>query len=148
MPRIDESIVIDRPPDEVWAFITDFFNAPRVSGSGIIGLRQVSPGPLGIGSTLQGRRVIIGFEAKNTFHVTEWDPPHTFAADVTGRPFQSSVSRLVLEPNAEGTLFRMVAEFELQRAMRLIWPFMGPIVRRRVHASVALAKTLIEGKPR
>ena len=147
MPRIEESIVIDRPPDEVWAFITDFFNAPRVSGSGIIGLRQVSPGPLGIGSTLQGRRVVLGFEAQNTFDVTEWDPPHTFAANVTGRPFQSSVSRLTLVPNAEGTLFRMVAEFELQRAMRLIWPFMGPIVRRRLHASVALTKALIEGKP-
>jgi carbon monoxide dehydrogenase subunit G len=44
--RTHESIAIDRPPDEVWAFLTDFFNSPRVR-PGALALRRTSPGPLG-----------------------------------------------------------------------------------------------------
>lgn len=148
MPHIDESIVIGRPIDEVWTYLTDFFNAPRMSGSGIIGLRQTSPGPTGVGSSLQGRRVVLGFESRNDFQVTEWDPPHAFAATAEGRPFQSQVSRVTLESRADGTRIRIRSDFELQPAMKLLWPFMGPIVRRRLHAGFARTKALIEANPR
>lgn len=146
MPRIEESVVINRPIEEVWAYLTDLFNAPRLSGSGIIGLRQTSPGPLGVGSTLQGRRVVLGFEARNNFQVTEWDPPRAFAATTAGMPFQSSQTRLDLEPTADGTLFHMVTDFRLQPALRLVWPIMGPVVRRRMRSSFVRSKALIEGR--
>jgi len=148
MPHFEESIVINRPPDEVWACVTDMFNAPRMSGSGLIGLRQTSPGPLSVGSTLQGRRLILGFETRNIFHVTEWDPPRTLATTAEGRPFRSLVSRLTLEATANGTLLVMSSEFELHPAMKPLWPFVGPFVRRRLHASYAHTKALIEAKPR
>ncbi len=144
MPRIDESVVIDRPIDEVWAYLTDFFNAPRISGSGIIGLRQTSPGPTGVGSTLQGRRVVLGFEARNTFQVTEWDRPHAFAVTAEGRPFRSQVSRVALDSNAGGTRLHMVSDFELQPALKLLWPFVGPFIRRRLRTGFSRTKALIE----
>ncbi|HEY8953635.1 MAG TPA: SRPBCC family protein [Candidatus Dormibacteraeota bacterium] len=147
MPHFDESIVINRPPAEVWAYLTDFFNAPRVSGSGIIGLRQTSPGALGVGSTLQGRRVVLGFETRNEFQITEWDPPHVLATTAAGRPFRSLVSRMTLEATSDGTRMVMRTQFELQPALKLLWPFMGPIIRRRMHASYARSKALIEAKP-
>ena len=148
MPHIEGSVEIDRPIEEVWAYVTDWFNAPRVSGSGIIGLRQTSPGPLGVGSTLQGRRVVLGFETRNDFVVTEWDPPRVMTSTAKGRPFRSFVSRVTLEPTATGTRMTSVTDFELQLAVKLIWPIMGPIVRRRLHRNGAVAKALIEGKPR
>jgi len=148
LPHIDESIVINRPIEEVWTYLTDFFNAPRVSGSGIIGLRQGSPGPLGVGSTLRGRRVVLGFETRNNFQVTEWDPPHALATTAEGRPFRSLVSRLTLESTADGTRLVMSVDFELQPAMKLLWPFVGPFMRRRLHASFPHSKALIEAKPR
>jgi ligand-binding SRPBCC domain-containing protein len=147
LPHLEGSIVINRPIDEVWAYLTDWFNAPRVSGSGIIGLRQTSPGPLGVGSTLQGRRVILGFETRNVFQVTEFDPPHALTSTATGRPFRSLVSRVTLEPTTDGTLVVDSTVFELQPAMKLLWPFVGPFVRRRHHASFARAKALIEARP-
>jgi len=148
LPHIEDSIEIDRPIDEVWAYVTDWFNAPRLSGSGIIGLRQTSPGPLTVGSTLQGRRVILGFETRNEFVVTEWDPPHVMESTAKGRPFRSFVSRMTLEPTARGTRFASVTDFELQLAMKLIWPLMGPVIRRRLRANGAQVKALIEGRPR
>jgi hypothetical protein len=147
VPNIDESILINRPIDEVWAYLTDFFNTPRLSGSGMIGLRQTSPGAIGVGSTLQGRRVVLGFEARNDFQVTEWDPPNSFAVTVKGRPFRRQASRATLEVTADATLLHMVVEFELQMPVKLLWPFMGPIIRRRMHAGFARTKALIEAKP-
>jgi hypothetical protein len=32
--RTHESVAIYRPPDEVWAFLTDFFNSPRLRPKG------------------------------------------------------------------------------------------------------------------
>lgn len=148
MPHFEDSIVVNRPIDEVWAYITDFFNAPRLSGSGIIGLRQSSPGPLGLGSTLQGRRVVLGFETRNTFKITEWDPPRALSSSAEGRPFRSLVSRLTLESTADGTRLHEVVDFELQLAIKLLWPFLAPIITRRLHASLARSKALIEATPR
>ena len=43
--RFLESVLINRPPDEVWAFLTDFFNTPRVR-PGALAIRRTSPGLL------------------------------------------------------------------------------------------------------
>jgi hypothetical protein len=147
MARWEDIVLIDRPIDEVFAYITDFFNAPRVSGSGIVGLRQTSPGPLGVGSMAQGRRVVLGFETRNTFHVTEWNPPRTFAVTTEGRPFRSMDTRLTLEPVGNGTKLHELVNFELQLPLKLLWPVMGPVVRRRLHASFARTKAAIEATP-
>lgn len=140
--------VVDRPIDEVWAYLTDWFNAPRMSGSGNIGMRQTSPGPMGVGSTLQGRRVILGFETRNNYQVTEWDPPHALAMTMEGRPFRSFVGRVTLESTADGTRAAVLAEFELQLTMKLLYPFVGPFLRRRWHAGFAHTKAVIEATPR
>jgi hypothetical protein len=145
---MDGSIVINRPIDEVWAYFTDWFNAPRVGEAGIIGLRQTSSGPLGVGATLQGRRVVLGFETRNNYLCTEWDPQHAFAATIKGRPFRSAAARVTLESRAEGTHLAVSTDFELQPAMKLLWPFAGPLMRRRWHAGFARGKALIEAKPR
>jgi len=53
--QFHESDVIDRPPDEVWEFLTDFFNSPLVH-PGALALRPTSPGPLGAGRSSRAGR--------------------------------------------------------------------------------------------
>ena len=46
----NDTLVIDRPIDDVWSVVVDFFNAPRFSRrEGVLALRQASTGPLGLG---------------------------------------------------------------------------------------------------
>jgi hypothetical protein len=61
-PHFHESVVIDRPVDEVVAFASDWFNGPR-DGS-VLAFRQTSAGASGVGTTLEGRMVILGFETR------------------------------------------------------------------------------------
>ncbi len=144
--RIHESVVINRPPDEVWAFLTDFFNSPRVRPGALV-LRRTSPGPLGSGSVLQGRMMILGFEARFTMTVTEFDPPRSAVVTLAARPIRRAAIRTTLEPTPEGTRVDRTTDFELHPALILLSPIFGRILKRQERAASRNWKRLIEGTP-
>lgn len=138
------SVVVDRPIDVVWAAVIDFFNAPRIGRrEGVLAVRQTSSGELGVGSTLSTRRVILGFETTLTSRVTEWDPPHAVASTMEGRPFRSFLSRFTLEAGPDGTTVVSTIEMELRPALKLLWPIVGPFIRRRRRAAFEDLKALV-----
>ena len=148
MPRWDDTVVIDRPIEEVWEFLTDWFNTPRLGGYSALGLRQTSPGPLGVGSTLQGRNVILGFETRMNHRFTEWNPPHSFSDTMEGRPFRSLVQRGTFESTGAGTKIVVTTEFELRPALKLIWPIVAPFARRKMSAGLRQMKEVMESAAR
>jgi len=140
----ENSAVVDRPIDQVWAVLIDFFNAPRIGRrEGVLAIRQTSPGLIGVGSTLIERRVILGFETRLTYQVTEWDPPHAVASTMEGRPFRSFVSRFTLEARPDGTKLVSSIDMELRPALKLIWPIVGPFITRRRRAAFRDLKSLL-----
>jgi carbon monoxide dehydrogenase subunit G len=143
--RIHESIAINRPPDAVWAYWSDFFNTPRAH-PGALALRQASPGPLGRGSVLQGRMTILGFETRFMMTVTEFDPPRSVAVTVAGRPGRG-VLRITLEPTPVGTRVDRTSDFELHPAFILMLPILGFLGRRQARAASRNWKRLIERTP-
>jgi carbon monoxide dehydrogenase subunit G len=143
--RTHESIAIDRPPDEVWAFLTDFFNSPRVRPGALV-LRRTSPGPLGMGSVLQGRMMILGFETRFAMTVTEWDPPRSAVVTLAARPGRG-VIRTTLERTPEGTTVDRTTDFQLHPAFILMSPLLGFILGRQDRAASRNWKRLIEATP-
>jgi carbon monoxide dehydrogenase subunit G len=143
--RIHESIAINRPPDKVWAYWSDFFNTPRAH-PGALALRRTSPGRLGMGSVLQGRQIILGFETRFMMTVTEFDPPRSVAVTLAARPGRG-VLRITLEPTPEGTRVDRTSDFELHPAFILLSPILGFIARRQARAASRNWKRLIEGTP-
>ena len=144
--RIHESVVINRPPKEVRALLTDFFNSPRVR-PGALALRQASLGPLGSGSVLQGRMTILGFETRFTMTVTEFDPPRSAVVTLAARPIRRAAIRTTLEPTPEGTRVDRTTDFELSPALRLMSPVFGFLLRRQDRAASRNWKRLIEATP-
>jgi hypothetical protein len=100
------------------------------------------------GGPEMGRNVILGFETRLNHTVTEWDPPHAFADRMEGRPFRSLSQRGTLEAIGDATRVVITTEFELRPALRLIWPFVGPLVRRKMLSGLPRVKRLIESEPR
>jgi hypothetical protein len=140
----ENTVVVDRPIDEIWAVLTDLFNAPRLGRrEGLLSMRQTSAGPMGLGTTYTERRVMLGFETRLTARVTEWDPPHVMSVMMEGRPFRSFVDRFTLEAKTGGTQLAEVMDFELRPALKLIWPVVGPLIRRRRRAAFDDLKTLL-----
>lgn len=150
----EESIVIDRPIDQVWAFANDQFNRPRWSGGGNLGSRQTSPGPMGLGSVLQARTAIpiLGFETRIDSVITEWDPPHAMTISIGGRysgPFRSATSRLTMEAVAGGTRVVRATEAKLRPGFRALWPFLGQFVKAILirRDNLGTLKQLMEAEP-
>jgi carbon monoxide dehydrogenase subunit G len=143
--RFHESIAINRPPDEVWAFLIDVFNSPRVR-PGALALRRISPGPLGSGSVIQGRQIILGFETRLTMTITEFDPPRRAVATLAARPVRGAIST-TLELTADGTRVDRTTDIELHPALKLLSPVLRFIYRRQDRAASRNLKRLIEGGP-
>lgn len=139
----DESVVINRPAVELWAVFLDLFSAPRLPGASM-SLRQTSAGPMGLGTTIQARRVILGFETRLLQRVTAFDPPHALTVTMEGRPFRSMVERVTLESVPEGTRLRETLDFELIPVLRLLWPLIGPFQRRKRERDLRQLKTMLE----
>lgn len=143
--RFETSVVVNRPIDEVWAFMLDPFNMPRIGG-GRLAFRVTPPGPLGLGSTFQGRMVILGFETRVSGAFTEWDPPRAFAISLTGAGIQSASFRQTNEATADGTKIVRMIETEPRPAFRPLWWIIGPWFRRREDAAIQNIKRLLEAE--
>ncbi len=141
--RHESSVAVNRPIAEVWAFLTDPFNIPRF-GSMTLGVRWTSPGPIGPGTTYEGRVVILGFETRVSGTVTEWDPPHAVALLGGGMGFRSVSFRETHEATAEGTKIVRVLEWEPRPALKPLFWILVPLFRRRADAMMQDLKRLLE----
>jgi hypothetical protein len=145
---LEESVVVDRPIGEVWTCLADLFNAPRLWGRRILAMRQTSPGPLGLGTTMQGRMVIFGFETRLNIVVTEWAPPHMVAMSMTLHPFGPTVGRWALETVGNGTRLVRSGDLELRGPLKFVGPLLKPYLRRGMHDASRSLKQFIESRPR
>lgn len=73
MPQITESIVIDRPRQEVWDFLVEPDNILMTS-SNLHEYEQVGGGDIGVGTRFRGVVKVAGRELEWTNEVTQFDP--------------------------------------------------------------------------
>jgi hypothetical protein len=144
--HLESTVIIRRPVDAVWAFLADQFNAPRVRGM-TLATRKVSPGPLGVDSVLDSRTVILGFETHFGFTVIEWDPPHSAAVSLSGPFVGSGRIGYELMATSDGTRALTTFDVELSTAGILLWPLLGPLMRRNQAGNDRRLKELLEASP-
>ena len=144
--HLESTVTIRRPVEDVWAFMIDLFNSPRVRGM-TLASRKVSPGPLGLGSVLDNRTVILGFETHMRFTVIEWDPPHTVVASLSGPFLRSGRVTTELTATSEGTRRVTTIDVELTPAGILLSPLLDRLVRRDQARSDRKQKALLEASP-
>jgi hypothetical protein len=124
----------------------DLFNAPRMRGM-TLATRNVSPGPIGLGSVLDNRTVMLGFETHHRFTVIEWDPPRVMVASLSGPFLRSGRIGAELTATSEGTRQVTTTDIELTAAGILLWPLIGPLARRSQTKSDRTEKALLEASP-
>ena len=74
MPVVEESVVIARPPEEVFDYLAQADNLP-VWDSSIVQAEQVGAGPVGVGTRWRGTSKILGRRFEWTTELTEFDRP-------------------------------------------------------------------------
>ena len=100
MLRVETSVGVNRPDEEVFAFISDFENNPRWQ-SGMQEATFTSQGPLGVGSTYAQVAKFLGRRVESTFEVIDYEPNRLVKATSTSGSFPITFTRIV-EPVAGG----------------------------------------------
>jgi uncharacterized protein YndB with AHSA1/START domain len=141
--RVVESVVIERAPDEVWKIVADLDTHAEWRPA-IVELRQVSEGPLGVGSRIRevldwrGREIVIDDV------VTAFEPPHHLGIHGGWKAADFEVD-FRLEPHGEGTEATMDWPLHPKSLlMKIAAPFMGGAMRRATKEELELLKEYVE----
>ncbi len=115
--RIETTININRPAEEVMEFVTKIENLP-IWVENVIQARQTSHGPVGQGTTCRIVSEVMSRRLSHDFAVTEFRPGQRYAAHSVGGPFPMSMMYNI-EPSEDGSRLHSVSEVELTGLMAL-----------------------------
>lgn len=124
------AIEINRPIEEVFAYLADFENIPAWNYA-IVETEKTSEGPVGIGATFRQVRSVPS-HGEETFEVTDYRPHQSVTISGTLGPFTGDL-RYQLDPIESGT--RLTNEVDLQP--RGIAGLVGQLAGSRVKDAVA-----------
>ncbi len=97
---IHSLVVVDAPPDAVWAAVGDVEGQPRWMHD-LKAVRLATPGPVGVGTEAEGTVRILGLAVIDPITITEYEPPARFA--IAHRGAFRGTGRITLQPGADGT---------------------------------------------
>ena len=141
MFQVQVCIVINRPLEEVFAFLSDLENNLKWR-SGMIEAKKTSTGPIGVGTTYRMINNFFGRQVEGEAVVTEYEPNRKYATmNKSGLPIKT---RRTFEPVEGGTRVTFSVETELGKFFKPIEPLLASIGKRRVEADAITVKNLIE----
>ena len=142
MIHIEETRVISRSLDEVFAYVANFANTAEWD-PGIVQAHRIDDGDVRLGSTFAVTASFAGRELPLEYEITQYDPPGLLAL-ATSSPRFGAVDTIHFESiDGETTRVRYEADFELKGVMRLAEPFLrGTFTKLGVKAMDGLKATL------
>ena len=144
MVKIEGSVVINRPIEEVFAYLTRPENGLQFR-AGLLEAEQTSEGPMGVGTTFREVEQFLGRRTETTYEVTEYEPNSKFAFRATSGPMPAEVSE-TFEPVEGSTRVAFTMEFELGGLFKLAEPVVARMAKRQVEADIGNAKDLLEAQ--
>jgi uncharacterized protein YndB with AHSA1/START domain len=135
------TVMIGRPIEEVFGFLSDFENIPRWNYA-IVETRKVTDGPVGVGTIYHQVRSVPS-RSEEHFEVTAYNPPRQLEIQGQLGPFPSRLA-YALDALPEGTRITNAVELELRGPGRLLGRVAVPRVRDAVAANLQKLKELLE----
>jgi uncharacterized protein YndB with AHSA1/START domain len=112
MPPIVNSFEVSRPPQEVYAYLTDPSRFPEWQHD-VLRVHMEDGGPPGVGARFTTTRKIGRVEQTSTQEVTRLDPPRRWAARGVDGPFRPS-AEVTIEPLGDGTRSRVTVALDFE----------------------------------
>lgn len=144
MINLEDSIVIDRPMSEIFAYVSDLTNAPEWQ-TGLLEVRRTTAAPLGIGTQFTFIRKFLGRRLEATNEFTEYQPNETVTFVTTSGPVSVEASYL-FKTEARGTRVTCRMQMKAEGFSRLAEPFVAASVQREMSAEFAYLKDLLESR--
>lgn len=141
--KVERSIVVERPIERVFAFMTDMHKVKLWLP--IDNIRQTSSGPMRVGSTFVQDAQFMGQRFQATSEVTRYEPPRVFGLKIQGPLSLTIINSMYCEPtNTGGTRLRMVGEADMGPATRLMGPLSTSFITKQLDTQINLLKHALE----
>lgn len=147
MLKVEHSIVINKPVEQVWNFLTEFRNTPKWD-IGVLETKQISEGPAGLGTTFQNIGPFLGRNSVREYKVTEYEPNKKVAVKlITQEKFirEAEVS-YTFNPAKNGTILTFTGRIEFSGFFKLIQPILLKRAKRDGQGDLDNLKRLIEAQ--
>ena len=143
MIETSTSIEIERPADEVFAFVSEFPNNPRWQ-RGQRACRWTSEPPLRVGSTYEQHVRFLGRDVVNAFRVVDLEPGRRVTFTSTSGTFPLTITRTVEPLAPRRSRFTEYVRGEPGGFFRLAEPLLRPLVRSTIKRDFPRLKALLE----
>ena len=140
--RLEASTDINRPADEVFAYISNVDNFPEWAGP-VVEVRKGSAEPSAAGHTFTLVQSFLGRRFESPCEITEVEPGRRFAFRSTGGPFPLSFT-YTCEPSAAGTRFTQVGQGDPGSFFRLVGPLFEKAAGRQFRNDAETLKDVLE----
>ena len=144
MARIEESVVIKRPVDQVFAYVTNIKNLPQWE-SAILEAEQTSPGQMGIGTTFRGANRAMCRRMVWTSKVTEYEPNKKWGETISSGSMLIE-EHLTFDPADGGTKFTILYDMKVGGFLKLLSPMVVSSMRKEIKKSLSNLKTILEAQ--
>ena len=141
MATFENPVMIRRPIEDVFAFLSDFENIPKWNYA-IVETHKVSEGAVGVRTIYQQIRSVPS-RGEERFEVTAYNPPRHLEIRGQLGPFPSRLA-YALDAIPEGTRLTNSVQLELRGPGRLLGRVAVPRVRDAVAANLHKLKELLD----
>ena len=142
MVRIDFTLAIARPPDDVFERLVDLDRLPDWQESA---LGSSADGPLAKGSRVRERRRIMGRELDNELEVTAFERPRQLTLKALGGPVPFTVDHQLVDDDGS-TLLHVVAEAKTGTFMKLAEPMLARTAEQEMRRDFTRLKEPLEAE--
>ena len=142
MLKVEVDIYVERSPEEVFEFISNFENNP-IWQNGMQECTFTSEPPLGVGSTYQQVAQFLGRRIESDFEVIEYEAGKMVKAATVESSFPITFQRWV-EPQDGGTRVQAIITGDSSGFFRIAEPLMAWMTRRSINADYARLKEVLE----
>jgi uncharacterized membrane protein len=144
MIKVETSVVINRPVDEVFEFVANIENLPQWAGP-VLEAKQTSEGPVGVGTTQTQVAQLLGRRVETSQEVTEYEPNKKLSTKSTSGPIPIEV-HYTFEPVAEDTRVKMEGNVDAGGFFKLAEPIVARMLKRQTEADSSTLKELLEAQ--
>jgi uncharacterized protein YndB with AHSA1/START domain len=143
MVRLEFTITINRPPSEVFAYLTDPQHLPEWQSSA---LEAKADRPMGVGTRIMDVRKFLGRRVESTVEVTEYEPDSKFSLKALSGPIPFQAHH-TLRADDGGTRLTFVGEGEPGGFFKLAGPLVARQAERQFKGDFETLKDLLETRP-
>ena len=144
MAKVETSVWIDRPVDEVFAYVVDPEKVSQWAGP-VIESKKTSTGPVGLGTTSSRVTQLLGRTMEATHEITEYDPNRVYGDKTTSGPVPMH-SQILFAALDGGTKVTIKGELQSVGFFKIAEPIMLRVAGRQVDTDAQTLKEILEAQ--